>query len=72
MAPDDRLMAVSVTLNRTGPSVEVGKPVALFTTRPQSRYAATPDGQRFLVNTPLADTSTAPITVILNWAGQKK
>ena len=72
MAPDNRLMAVPVTLKINGPAVEAGTPVALFSTRPGSQFAASFDGQRFLINTPLEDASTSLITVILNWAGRKK
>ena len=34
---------------------------------PHSRYDVTADGQRFLVNTPIEQNSTRPITVVLNW-----
>jgi len=40
-------------------------PVALFSLPPQSEYAASPDGQRFLVNIVTEDAS--PITILLNW-----
>jgi eukaryotic-like serine/threonine-protein kinase len=66
-APDNRLMAVSVTLNPDRKTVETGTPVALFPTRVGSTYEAAPDGQRFLLLTPTEEASTAPITVILNW-----
>jgi Tol biopolymer transport system component len=72
LGPDNRLMAVPVMLQVNGSSVEAGAPVALFTTRPASEFAASPDGQRFLINTPLEDAATPPITVVLNWAGRKK
>ena len=72
LAPDNRLMAAPITLPGNGQAVAVGTPVALFTTRTGSSFAASPDGQRFLVNTALEDAVTAPITVILNWAGGKK
>ena len=52
-----------VTLN--GTKVEAGTPVALFSTPPGPEYAASPDGQRFLVNTITEEAS--PITVLLNW-----
>ena len=44
---------------------EAGTPVALFFTPAGSEYAASPDGQRFLVDTITEDAS--PITVLLNW-----
>ena len=67
LAPDDRLMAVPIRFNGNSSTIDIGKPIALFTTRPQSGYDVTPDGQRFLLNTSLADAPTPPITVILNW-----
>ena len=39
---------------------------------PEGHPIWSPDGQRFLINTPTEDASTSPITVILNWAGRKK
>ena len=67
LAPDNRLMAVPVTLPVDGSTVEAGSPVALFATRPGSEVAASPDGQRFLINTSLEDAALPPITVLLNW-----
>lgn len=65
LAPDNRLMAVPV-LQNSGSALEAGTPTSLFTTRPGSEFAASPDGQRFLVNTAVED-STSPITIIFNW-----
>ena len=67
VGPDSRLMTVPVMLPVNGSTVEAGTPVALFAMRPGSEFAATPDGQRFLINTLLEDAATPPITVILNW-----
>jgi hypothetical protein len=76
LAPDLTLMSVPV--KASGDSLETGAPVSLFkmpllassigTTR---NYETGPDG-RFLVNVtapggPVSNTTTAPITVILNW-----
>ena len=72
LAPDDRLMAVSLKLNDNKVD-EVGTPTALFPlhTRPPDtlgpHFAVSPDGQRFLVNTIVGEGETAPLTVILNW-----
>jgi Tol biopolymer transport system component len=66
LGPDNRLMAVPVVLAANGSTIEAGTPVALFGTRPGSEVAASPDGQRFLINT-TPDDATPPITVILNW-----
>jgi Tol biopolymer transport system component len=60
---DNRLMAVPITID--GSAIEAGTPVALFTLPPNSDYAASRDGQRFLVNKIVKDAS--PITVLLNW-----
>ena len=69
LAADGRLMAVPVTL---GSLVEIGQPQPLFQTRIEvstgitwHQYDVTPDGQRFLVNTP--EIVTSPATVVLNW-----
>jgi eukaryotic-like serine/threonine-protein kinase len=66
---DSMLMSVPVTL---GSLAEVGKPQPLFQTRVEPatgviwhQYDLSPDGQRFLVNTPEAVSS--PVTVFLNW-----
>jgi Tol biopolymer transport system component len=67
LARDNRLMAVPVKLDASAPAVDAGTPVALFPLRPGAAYAVTPDGQRFLVNTPTDDATASPITVILNW-----
>jgi dipeptidyl aminopeptidase/acylaminoacyl peptidase len=65
LAADRRLMAVPMTA--TGP----GLPVPLFETRimevgrAYQHYAPSPDGQRFLILTPVAPRSAA--TIVLNW-----
>lgn len=63
VAPDNRLMSVSISV--TGSTIETGTPVPLFTLPPQFDYAASRDGQRFLVNKIVKDA--APITILLNW-----
>jgi len=63
LAPDNRLMAVTVT--KTGSTLETGPPRALFTLKTTSSYEPSPDGQRFLVTAVVSEAS--PITVILNW-----
>ena len=73
VTPDDRLMAVALTVS--GLAFEVGSPALLFTLRIEpptlfsttSPYDVSPDGQRFLVNTVLGEGNTAPLTVVLNW-----
>ena len=71
IAPDGKLMSVPVTAS--GFSFEAGTPVALFQTRIagggaetlRPQYSVSRDG-RFLINQ-LVETSTPPITLILNW-----
>ncbi|HTI50035.1 MAG TPA: protein kinase, partial [Planctomycetaceae bacterium] len=65
-APDNRLMAVPITMSADGRSVDAGRPVALFATRSGAQYAAASNGQRFLINTPLEEATTPPITIVLN------
>jgi eukaryotic-like serine/threonine-protein kinase len=75
VAPDARLMAVTVAATPDGKTLDPGVPVPLFRTplasgagvsagRPE--YAVAPDG-RFLMNTVVDDTAPSPITVVLNW-----
>jgi eukaryotic-like serine/threonine-protein kinase len=73
LAPDQRLMAVSIQLDAQTGVVDVGTPIALFTTAlggvPQNdsgrHYMVSRDGQRFLMDT-LKEISV-PITIVLNW-----
>ena len=75
LSEDRKLMAVSVG---SGPSF--GTPQALFQTRVvvgvnslRTHYVPSRDGQRFLINTQIADAAPVPITVVLNWqAGLKR
>lgn len=69
LAPDGRLMAVPIVLPPDGRGIETGTPVGLFAIGPNAAFFASPDGQRFLVNTLLDGETTPPITVLLNWAG---
>ena len=71
VAPDEKLMAASVTT--TGTTFSAGTPVPLFpvTLAPglganNQQYAVSRDG-RFLINQPVEESTTAPITLILNW-----
>ena len=61
-------MAVAVRGDNS--TIELGTPTALFQTRFSNTpfpYAVTADGQRFLINRPVQDTSDPPITLIVNW-----
>jgi hypothetical protein len=57
-----------------------GTPTALFPTHiavgtvpgtNKHQYAVASDRQRFLINVEIQESSAAPITVLLNWAGRK-
>ena len=74
ISADKRLMAVSVQLDGT---FEQGQPNPLFLTQVSSylspdRYDVSADGQRFLINSPVEETGSSPINVILNWASTLK
>jgi serine/threonine protein kinase/Tol biopolymer transport system component len=72
LAEDRKLM--SVQIQRAAHRLEAGVPRPLFETRVRgaidrrTHYAVTADGRRFLFATPTAESSVAPITVVLNWA----
>jgi Tol biopolymer transport system component len=69
------LMAVPV---KTGNTFEAGPAVSLFQTHPRQRitfldaffYDVSVDGQKFLINTPLEEGGSAPLSFILNWASE--
>jgi Tol biopolymer transport system component len=73
IAPDGHLMAVPVTSPLKAPVIQFGTAVRLFPTRIEStpqggvshQYAPAADGQKFLMNNFIEQTS-APIAVILN------
>ena len=75
LAPDGRLMAVDV---KSGTGLEAGSPVALFQTHPRQpisamdffSYDVTADGEKFLVNTRVETSNSAPLSVILNWTSE--
>ena len=72
LAPDGKMMAVTV---RPGAVFEMDPPRALFETRIDSSgiasftasYSAAADGQRFLINSPVGEGGSQPVTVVLNW-----
>jgi eukaryotic-like serine/threonine-protein kinase len=71
--PEGVLMAVPVQAAQTWKS---GPPAPLFKLRQEtgviSEYLPAPDGRRFLLTTPLPETSPLPIKVILNWTARLK
>jgi Tol biopolymer transport system component len=69
LALDGRIMAVDLRIDS---QIESGIPRPLFNTRLsvdplRDQFAVTADGQRFLVQVPVVDGPTTPISVILNW-----
>jgi serine/threonine protein kinase len=75
LAPDGMLMAAEI---KTTAGFEAGSPSALFRTHPRQpisamdffSYDVTADGQKFLVNTKVDASSSAPLSVILNWSSE--
>ena len=78
LAPDRKLMAVEV--NGTGPTFVPGVPKPLFDAHVSTAfpgnahyYTVTGDGQRFLVNTFVGESTPVPFTIVMNWtAGLKR
>ncbi len=69
LAPDSKLMSVDAT---SGESFQAGvpKPLFLASLEPiivRNRYAASADGKRFVLLSPIGRPSMPPTTVILNW-----
>ena len=72
LAPDGKLMAVA--LPQKG-SLEDVAPAAILETqlRPSrlgNDYDVAPDGERFLLNLPVRDSQSAPLTVLGNWPSE--
>ena len=69
IAPDNKMMSVEI---KAGATIEASTPRILFQTEiaplveARNQYVVTKDGQRFLINTPVKDISTAPIAVLVN------
>jgi serine/threonine protein kinase len=73
-AGDGKVMVMPV---RIGESFEAGAAVSLFEFRAGSgpgfvSYAATADGQRFLINAAVETEPKSPLTVVINWPAAKK
>jgi len=72
LSADSKLMAAPVT---TGSNFDLGTAIALFQTSPRQPvsfndrfvYDVSQDGQRFLINTPVKQAETTPMSIILNW-----
>jgi len=65
-------MTVAVHATRDGLGIAAPRPLFAVRPRPPVRldaypYDVSPDGQRFVVNTLIEDTTPTTITVMLNW-----
>lgn len=75
IAADRTLMAVEVKL---GATFEASVPKPLFGTRVisstefRNHYVPTSDGQRFLINSTLEETTSTPINIVVNWTSDLK
>ena len=70
LSPDRNLMVVQVSTNRTFQS---GAAKALFQLPlGSSAWDVTPDGKRFLVAAPLAQSGPSPFVVVMNWQVELK
>jgi len=77
IAPDGAMMAVPLHASVDGHTLETGVPVKLFRDPivgggsmligGMQQYAVAPNGQRFLINMAISETTAPPITVVLNW-----
>jgi Tol biopolymer transport system component len=79
LAPDGKLMATPIKMAADGQSIDIGPPVPLFSANVglvifpvlAANYAASPDGQRFLLNQVVRDAGGTPLRVVLNWSGPR-
>ena len=70
LSGDRRLMSTPV---RTSPSLELGKPVPLFTVIGKwnwMEFQVSPDGKRFLAVVPEVMADELPLTVVANWTAE--
>src|SRR6185503_5165814 len=66
LAPDGRMMAVSIRPSAAGNTPVLDAPIALFDAN-SVEYMVAPDGQRFLLYVTTPAPLTSPLSVILNW-----
>jgi hypothetical protein len=74
LALDGKMMAVDIS-GDSKPEPGIARP--LFDTElnvdpVNDQYSVTPDGERFLILKPLLETTSTPITVVLNWTSLVK
>jgi hypothetical protein len=80
VAPNRQLMTVPVTVVNVGATFDAGRAQALFDVPTLQfgatglfndwQYAASADGQRFLVRVPVSETRVPSATVVLNWSSE--
>jgi hypothetical protein len=51
----------------TSPALRAGAPIELFRAPGAYGFAASPDGQRFLLNVSSDDLVASPLTVVIDW-----
>ena len=72
MSPAGALKSVAIEIADGKPSL--GAPRELFRTRQPAGtwngFDVSPDGQRFIVSTPIEDLTSSPITVLTNWTAR--
>jgi Tol biopolymer transport system component len=75
LSSESKIMAVPVT---TGAKFDTGAPIALFQATPRQPvvsadifvYDVSRDGQRLLINTPVKQGDTQPMSIVLNWSAK--
>jgi len=65
---------IAVEVKASGSSFEAGVPKLLFEKESAGRFGfdVSGDGQRFLITVPVEESSSAPITVVMNWTADLK
>jgi eukaryotic-like serine/threonine-protein kinase len=67
---------ISIAVGADGGNLEFATPRALFRTRQLANtlnpFDVSPDGQRFIMNLPLEDSTPSPITILTNWTENLK
>ncbi|HTM25650.1 MAG TPA: protein kinase [Vicinamibacterales bacterium] len=80
VAPNRQLIAVPVNVGNASAAFDAGPSKVLFDVPKlefgatglfsEWQYAASADGQRFLVRVPVSETRVPPATVVLNWSSE--
>jgi Tol biopolymer transport system component len=68
VSPERVLMTVPIRLDAK--SAELGVPQALIYNLSRGAYELSPDGQRFLMSSPVEDRPSIPIDVVINWPSE--